>query len=67
MITAKDISTHTDLKKLKIEYLDQTDNLWNIIWEIYMRSEVFLSINPNPQQIKAKLFESADSSLIATG
>jgi len=67
MITAKDISAHEDLKKLKIEYLDQKNDLWNIIWEIYMRSEVFLSINPNPQQTKAKLFESADSSLITTG
>ena len=67
MITAKDIASHGVLKKLKIENLDQTNVLWNIIWEIYMRSEVYLSINSNPQQIKAKLFESADSSLIAAG
>lgn len=67
MINANDIFIDSDLKNLEIELLKKEDPLWAILWEIYVRGEVFLSINPNPQQIKAKIFESANSSLTAMG
>lgn len=67
MINAHDIQSDNDLKNLEIDVLDKQCKLWNLLWEIYVRSEVFLSINPNPQQIKAKLFESFNSSLTAMG
>ena len=67
MINASEILATRDLNKLAIELMQKEDNLWNIIWEIYVRSEVFLSMNPDPQQIKAKLFESSNSTLTAMG
>lgn len=67
MINFKDINSDPELKHLKVEYLKQEDGLWQIIWEIYVRSEVFLGMNSNPQQLKAKLFESSSSSLSTNG
>lgn len=67
MINANDIMADRDLKNLEIELLEKEDQLWNILWEIYVRSEVFLSFNPNPQQLKAKIFESSNSSLTVLG
>jgi len=67
MINVAEIMKDNDLKNLKIVHLKPNDPLWNILWEIYVRSEVFLGINPNPQVMKAKLFESANSSLAALG
>jgi len=67
MINANEITTTRDLDKLEVELLSKEDTLWNIIWEIYVRSEVFLSMNQNPNQLKAKLFESSNSTLTAMG
>jgi len=67
MINAKEILGDKDLKYLEIDLLEKENPLWNIIWEIYVRSEVFLSFNKEPNRIKAKLFESANSSLTALG
>lgn len=63
MINVHDIKNDDDLKNLQIEELKKEDPLWSLIWEIYVRSEVFLSLNNHPNQIKAKLFESSNSSL----
>lgn len=63
MINVHDIKNDDDLKYLQIEELIKEDPLWSLLWEIYVRSEVFLSLNNQPNQIKAKLFESSNSSL----
>lgn len=67
MINAAEIMADADLKNLQITRLNPDDARWNLLWEIYVRSEVFLSMNPNPQMIKAKLFESTNSSLTVFG
>lgn len=63
MINIHDIQADDDLKYLQIDEIKKEDPLWNLLWEIYVRSEVFLSLNNQPNQIKAKLFESSNSSL----
>jgi hypothetical protein len=67
MINANSIMDDDDLKKLEIRQLQKNDPLWHLLWEIYVRSEVYLGLNQNPQQIKAKLFESSSSSLTVVG
>jgi hypothetical protein len=67
MISARDIRADPDLRNLQVAYVEKDNPLWKLLWEIYVRSEVFLSLNPSPQQMKAKLFESANSSLVGSG
>jgi Serine dehydrogenase proteinase len=44
---------------LEVEVLDRDDEIWKLIWEYYIRSEVQMNIPLNPQMIKVKLFESS--------
>lgn len=67
MINYQTLSSDVDLKRLRVNYLQKDNHIWSLIWEIYVRSEVFLSMNPNPQQIKSKVFESENSSLTVMG
>lgn len=67
MINYHDISTDEDLKNLRTTFLERDTKIWDLVWEIYVRSEVFLSMNPNPQQIKSKIFESESGSLTVMG
>jgi len=41
---------------LNIEILKKDDILWNLLWELYVRAEVFMMINSKPQEPVAKLF-----------
>mgnify|MGYP001595893404 CR=1 FL=1 len=41
---------------LGITILQKEDPIWNLLWEIYLRSEMFLMVNSNPQQQASKLF-----------
>jgi len=41
---------------LGITTLQKEDPTWNLLWEIYLRSELFLMVNSNPQQQASKLF-----------
>jgi hypothetical protein len=50
--------------ELEVEILDQTDNLWELIWEYYIRAEVQMNIGLQPPMTKIKLFESAAASLM---
>lgn len=46
----------SDQLGLGITKLGKEDPNWNLLWEIYLRSEIFLMVNSNPQQQAAKLF-----------
>lgn len=50
---------------LKIDYLKKDDSLWNILWEIYLRSEVFLMLNNTKERNITKLFFDKSSFLLA--
>lgn len=41
---------------LGVTKLKKEDPVWNLLWEIYLRSEIFLMVNSNPQQQASKLF-----------
>ena len=46
---------------LDIVELEETDEFWQLIWELYIRSEVFLMLpNPPPMPPKAKVIETAN-------
>ena len=49
---------------LEVIELEETNEEWQILWELYVRCEVFLMTNPNPP--KAKLIETADVSITLT-
>jgi hypothetical protein len=56
----------SELKKncsppLDIVELEETNQEWQLLWELYVRCEVFLMTNGNPP--KAKLIETADVSI----
>src|ERR1700693_5146058 len=42
---------------LEVIELEETNEEWQLLWELYVRCEVFLMTNPPP---KAKLIETAD-------
>ncbi|MEK7091087.1 MAG: hypothetical protein AAB887_01090 [Patescibacteria group bacterium] len=46
----------SDQLGLGITKLEKEDPIWNLLWEIYLRSEIFLMVNSNPQQQASKLF-----------
>lgn len=50
---------------LNIMTLEKEDPSWNLLWEIYLRSEIFLMANSNPQQQIAKVFFDSQNFLIA--
>jgi len=50
---------------LEVEVVDKDDELWQKIWEYYIRAEVQMNLlAAAPGMIKTKLFESATGSLV---
>jgi len=49
---------------LEVEVLDRNDELWERVWEYYIRAEVQMNIPLQPPMIKTKLFESSKASLV---
>lgn len=45
---------------LQVELLDKDDELWNLIWNYYIRCEVQMNIPLQPSHIKTKLFEAGN-------
>ncbi len=60
LILARELKKHCS-PPLEIIELSEEDPLWQSLWELYVRSEVFLKL-PQPQP-KAKLIETADVSV----
>ena len=50
---------------LNIEILKKEDPLWNLLWEFYVRAEVFMMINSKPQEAVAKLFVDSQNYLLS--
>lgn len=50
--------------ELEVDLLDRTDDLWALIWEYYIRSEVQLMLTPQPNHVPTKLFELAGGSIL---
>lgn len=51
--------------ELEVELLDKSDQLWEKVWEYYIRCEVQMNMQLQPPMIKIKLFESSQMSLVA--
>ncbi len=49
---------------LEVDLLDKDDPLWKLIWDYYIRCEVQMNIPIQSGQIKTKLFESGNVSLV---
>ena len=58
LISPKELKKHTD-PPLCVEELQEENEPWQLLWELYVRCEVFLKSQP----IKAKLIESAEVSM----
>jgi len=52
------------LKDLSIKELPKESDDWKLLFELYLRAELFLDMDPQPQQRKGKLFETATFSMI---
>jgi hypothetical protein len=50
---------------LEVDVLERNENLWELIWEYYIRCEVQMNVPFQPPLIKTKLFESSVASLVA--
>ncbi len=50
---------------LNVVELKKEDALWNLLWELYVRAEVFMMISSKENQQTAKLFMDANSQLLA--
>ena len=50
---------------LEVEVIDKDDELWQKIWEYYIRCEVQMNMPLQPPMVKIKLFESGQLSLVA--
>ncbi len=50
---------------LNIQPLAKEESSWSVLWEIYLRAEIFLMVNSNPQQQAVKLFFDNQNYLIA--
>ena len=58
--TAKDLG-------LEVEILDKDEELWKHLWAYYIRSEVQMNIQVQPNAIKIKSFESSSAGLLVQG
>ena len=50
---------------LNVIELKKEDTFWNLLWELYVRAEVFMMINSKENQQTSKLFMDANSHLLA--
>jgi hypothetical protein len=50
--------------ELEVELLERTDQLWELIWDYYIRSELQMNIQLTPGLLKTKFFESSFESLV---
>lgn len=50
---------------LNIEKLEKENKLWNLYWELYVRAEVLMMINSQPNRPVAKVFLNENSQLLA--
>lgn len=59
------ISVDECKKMLNVVELKKEDALWNLLWELYVRAEVFMMISSKENQQASKLFMDANSHLLA--
>jgi hypothetical protein len=50
---------------LAVDLVDRNDEVWDMIWEYYVRCEVQMNMPIQPPMIKIKLFESSQMSMMA--
>ncbi|MFH0991238.1 MAG: ATP-dependent Clp protease proteolytic subunit [bacterium] len=52
------------LKDLNVKELSKESDDWKLLFELYLRAELFLDMDSQPQQRKGKLFETSTFSMI---
>jgi hypothetical protein len=60
MINADELQRNPDIH-LKVKKLEKDNPLWKLIWELYVRCEIFLNMAGDGP--KVKIIESADRSI----
>lgn len=58
-ISAQVIKSTSPLNELDVENLPKESEDWGLLFELYLRSELFLDMDNQPKQRKGKLYESA--------
>jgi hypothetical protein len=51
---------------LEVELLEKDDDLWNLIWDYYIRCEVQMNLQLQPGAVKTKLFEAGNGVSLVT-
>jgi len=62
----KDASDDNKLKHLAVEEFKKESDDWKLLFELYLRSELFLDMDNSPQQRKGKLFETGAFSMVTS-
>lgn len=62
----KNQSEENVLKHLNVEELQKESEEWKLIFELYLRSELYLDMDNSQQQRKGKLFETATFSMVTS-
>lgn len=63
-ISAQLIKQNPPLDKLLLLDLPKESEEWKLLFELYLRSELFLDMDNQPQQRKGKLVEAAEFSMV---
>lgn len=50
--------------ELEVEILERKDKLWELIWEYYIRAEIQMNIQTQPNLMKIKLFKMSNKSFV---
>jgi ClpP class serine protease len=64
-ISAQFMKDHPPLDKLNVEYLEKESEVWSLLFELYLRCELFLDMDNQPGQRKGKLFEAGKFSMVS--
>jgi len=67
MITIEEIMQDGDLKNLKTKKLPAEYECWNSIEGLTMRADIFMGLDNKPGQVKKKLFQASDFTMLCFG
>ena len=65
-ISARAIKDNPPLDKLNVQELPKESDEWKMLFELYLRSELYLDMDNQPHQRKGKLFEAAKFSMVTS-
>jgi ATP-dependent protease ClpP protease subunit len=65
-ISARAMKENPPLDKLSVQELSKESEEWKMLFELYLRSELYLDMDNQPHQRKGKLFEAGKFSMVTS-